>query len=37
MHLLENISLFPQFYGEWPQGSAWVTRELACLKTARAL
>jgi len=23
MHLLENISLFPDFYGEWPHGSVW--------------
>ena len=36
MQLLENIHLFPQFYGEWSLGSEGVTRELACLKTARA-
>jgi len=37
MQLLENINLFPEIYGEWSLGSEWVTRELACLKTARAL
>jgi hypothetical protein len=36
MQLLENIHLFPEFYGEWSLGSGWVTRELACLKSAPA-
>jgi len=37
MHLLWNIYLFPDFYGEWPLGSGWVEREPACLKSARTL
>jgi len=37
MQLLENIRLFPEIYGEWSLGSGWLTRELACLKTLRAL
>jgi hypothetical protein len=37
MQLLEKIHLFPEIYGEWSLGSARVTRELACLKSARAL
>jgi hypothetical protein len=36
MQLLENIRLFPEIYGEWSLGSAWVMRELACLKSAPA-
>jgi hypothetical protein len=36
MHLLEKFHLFPWFYGELRACSAWLARELACLKTAPA-